>query len=133
MIFVLSVLLLLSAGFPAAGEDLKPAAVQAELAEAAAPAEGAGKPKASAAQPFHPLLTQKPPKALRAEKGAAGAYSFRPLLIQGKKHLFDQSKDMRVEGESIVESELFSPKIDFKARALKMLPEKLLEGEAAGK
>ena len=132
MSFVLFVLLL-AGSLPAAGEDLKPGAFRAGPAESAARAGGAGEPKAPAARPFHPLLTQKPPKAPRAENPqaaeAAGAYSFRPLLIQGKKHLFDQSKDMRVEGESLAESELFSLKIDFKGKALKMLP----EGEGAEK
>ncbi len=38
------------------------------------------------------------------------SYSFRPLLIQGKKRFSEESKDLKIEGESIVESEVFSIK-----------------------
>ena len=132
MIFVLFVLLL--SGLPAAGEDIKAssAGIPGQAKKAPAAAAGGGALKTPAAEPFHPLLTEKPPKAPPSEEprlNTEGNYSFRPLLIQGKKRLFDQSKDMRVEGESIVESELFSLKVDFKGKALKMLP----EGEGAGK
>ena len=43
-------------------------------------------------------------------------YSFQPLLIQGKKRLIQKTKDMKVESDSIVESELFFVNIDFQKR-----------------
>ena len=43
------------------------------------------------------------------------SYSFRPLLIQGKKQV-NQQADMKVESGSIVESQLFFVDIDFKKR-----------------
>lgn len=44
------------------------------------------------------------------------SYSFRPLLIQGKKRMAQKSKDMKVETGNIVESKLFFVDIDFKKR-----------------
>ena len=44
------------------------------------------------------------------------SYSFRPLLIQGKKRLIQKTKDMRVDSGDIAESKLFFIDIDFKKR-----------------
>ena len=44
------------------------------------------------------------------------SFSFRPLLIQGKKQFSDKSKDLKVEGENVAESEILSIKVDFKNR-----------------
>lgn len=44
------------------------------------------------------------------------SYSFRPLLIQGKKRMAQKNKDMKVEIGNIVESKLFFIDIDFKNR-----------------
>ena len=66
-------------------------------------------------------------KALPAEKGKTqisfepqtspfSPYSFRPLLIQGKKRLIQKTKDMKVESGSIAESQLFFVEIDFRKR-----------------
>ena len=43
-------------------------------------------------------------------------YSFRPLLIQGKKRLIQKTKDMKVESGNIAESQLFFLEIDFRKR-----------------
>ncbi len=48
------------------------------------------------------------------------SYSFRPLLIRGKKHFSKKSKDLKVEGESIVESDIFSIKINFEERIFEL-------------
>ena len=105
------------------------------LALAGGPAfsEGAARPqaakessKAAAERIFHPLLAPSSPenKALKARRARKNeSYSFRPLLIQGQKRLSSRSKDMRVEGESIVESEMFLPQIDFRGRIFEMQPE----------
>lgn len=45
-----------------------------------------------------------------------GEYAFRPLLIQGKKRLIQEAKDMKVESGGIVESQLFFVDIDFQKR-----------------
>ena len=52
----------------------------------------------------------------KAQTGNFSAYSFRPLLIQGKKRLIQKTKDMKVEGGNIVESQLFFIDVDFKER-----------------
>ena len=44
------------------------------------------------------------------------SYSFRPLLIQGKKRLIQKAKDMKVDSGNIAESKLFFVDIDFKDR-----------------
>ena len=43
-------------------------------------------------------------------------YSFQPLLIRGKRQFIKKARDMKVEGEKIVGSELFSIKIDIEKR-----------------
>ena len=50
-------------------------------------------------------------------------YSFRPLLIQGKKRLRQKTKDIKWESGHIAESQLFFVDIDFK--------ERIFEGESA--
>ena len=45
-------------------------------------------------------------------------YSFQPLLIQGKRQFVKKAKDMKVEGESIVNSELFFIKRDLLNRKI---------------
>ena len=49
-------------------------------------------------------------------KEKSSSYSFRPLLIQGKKHLIQKTKDMKVDSGNIAESKLFFIDIDFKKR-----------------
>ena len=51
---------------------------------------------------------------------AKTVYSFRPLLIQGKKRFSDKSKDLKIEGESIVESEILSIRINLKDRIFEL-------------
>ena len=43
-------------------------------------------------------------------------YSFRPLLIQGKKRLAQKTKDLKVETDNILETQIFFTEIDFKKR-----------------
>ena len=43
-------------------------------------------------------------------------YSFQPLLIRGKRQFIKKARDMQVEGESIVSSELFFIKMDVEKR-----------------
>ena len=43
-------------------------------------------------------------------------YSFQPLLIRGKRQSIKKTKDAKIEGESIVSSELFSIKLDIEKR-----------------
>ncbi len=57
------------------------------------------------------VKAQKPDRLLKK----TNSYSFRPLLIQGKKQV-NQQTDMKVESGSIVESQLFFVDIDFKKR-----------------
>ena len=47
---------------------------------------------------------------------SAQSYSFRPLLIQGKKRLAQKTKDMKVETDNILETQIFFMEIDFKER-----------------
>ena len=44
------------------------------------------------------------------------SYSFRPLLIQGKKRLIQKTKDMKVETDNILETQMFFLELDFKKR-----------------
>lgn len=44
------------------------------------------------------------------------AYSFRPLLIQGKKQLVKKAKDLKVKDGKLNESEIFYIEMDFKKR-----------------
>ncbi|MCY4321414.1 MAG: hypothetical protein OXC37_03285 [Bdellovibrionaceae bacterium] len=43
-------------------------------------------------------------------------YSFRPLLIQGKKRLIQKIKDLEIKTDNILETEIFFENIDFKKR-----------------
>ena len=43
-------------------------------------------------------------------------YSFRPLLIQGKKRMIQKTRDMKIETGTVVESKLFFIEIDLKKR-----------------
>ena len=43
-------------------------------------------------------------------------YSFRPLLIQGKKRMAQKTKDMKVETSDVLETKIFFTEIDFKKR-----------------
>lgn len=43
-------------------------------------------------------------------------YSFRPLLIQGKKRLIQTVKDLEIKTDNILETEIFFTNIDFKKR-----------------
>ena len=43
-------------------------------------------------------------------------YSFRPLLIQGKKRLAQKTKDMKIETSDILETQIFFIDTDFKER-----------------
>ena len=43
-------------------------------------------------------------------------YSFRPLLIQGRKRLVKKAKDMEVKTDNILETQIFFLKTDFKKR-----------------
>ncbi|MCZ0932893.1 MAG: hypothetical protein OXJ52_07065 [Oligoflexia bacterium] len=53
----------------------------------------------------------------KPEKGAnVKSYSFRPLLIQGKKRLVQKTKDMKVETSNILETKIFFAETDFKKR-----------------
>ena len=44
------------------------------------------------------------------------SYSFRPLLIQGRKRLVQKTKDLKVETANILETKVFFTDIDFKKR-----------------
>ena len=44
------------------------------------------------------------------------SYSFRPLLIQGKKRLIQKTKDLKLETANILETKVFFTEIDFKKR-----------------
>ena len=55
-------------------------------------------------------------QSAKTQNGNIPSYSFRPLLIQGKKRLVQKTKDMKVESGNIVESQLFFVDIDFKKR-----------------
>ena len=52
----------------------------------------------------------------KTKKERFSAYSFQPLLIQGKKRLIQKTKDMKVESENIAESKIFFVDINFKNR-----------------
>ncbi|MDE0092355.1 MAG: hypothetical protein OXN83_03605 [Oligoflexia bacterium] len=47
---------------------------------------------------------------------ALKTYSFRPLLIQGKKRLIQQTKEMKVKTDNILETQIFFVTTDFKKR-----------------
>ena len=47
---------------------------------------------------------------------AVKTYSFRPLLIQGKKRLVQKTKDLKIETDNILETQIFFVEIDFKKR-----------------
>ena len=53
---------------------------------------------------------------IKKQEDKDSIYSFRPLLIHGKRQFSKRSEDMKVQGKSIVESEMFSVDIDFKKR-----------------
>ena len=61
-------------------------------------------------------FTNAEDKTKKVKQKEAGSYSFRPLLIQGKKRLIQKAKDMKVESGNIVESQLFFVDIDFEKR-----------------
>ena len=44
------------------------------------------------------------------------SYSFRPLLIQGKKRLVQKTKDLKLETDNILETKIFFVDTDFKER-----------------
>ena len=44
------------------------------------------------------------------------SYSFRPLLIQGKKRLTQKTKDLKLETDNILDTQIFFEEIDFKKR-----------------
>ena len=44
------------------------------------------------------------------------SYSFRPLLIQGRKRLVQKTKDLKLETANILETKVFFTDIDFKKR-----------------
>ena len=60
----------------------------------------------------------------KTEQGlkSSPVYSFRPLLIQGKKQFTKKTKDIKWESGHIAESQLFFVDIDFK--------ERIFEGES---
>ena len=55
-------------------------------------------------------------QSAKIQNNKLSSYSFRPLLIQGKKRLIQKTKEMKVESGNIVESQLFFIDIDFKKR-----------------
>lgn len=55
-------------------------------------------------------------RAKAQPKKDSSQYSFRPLLIQGKKRVIQKTKDMKLESGRIVESQLFFVDIDFQKR-----------------
>ena len=63
-----------------------------------------------------PRANQTPSSRTKVPSDNFSAYSFRPLLIQGKKRLIQKTKDMKVEGGNIAESQLFFIDVDFKER-----------------
>lgn len=62
------------------------------------------------------MIKNKSHKNIQKEAKEESSYSFRPLLIQGKKRLIQKTKDMKVDSGNIVESKLFFIDIDFKKR-----------------
>ena len=58
----------------------------------------------------------KTSKAVNMKSQTNDSYSFRPLLIQGKKRLIQKAKDMKLEAGNISESKLFFVDINFQKR-----------------
>lgn len=56
------------------------------------------------------------PTSPKSNQTSQKPYSFRPLLIQGKKRVSRTARDLKIEGEEIVGSDLFFIDIDFKQR-----------------
>ena len=62
------------------------------------------------------LRTKKQATSAETQGQSASSYSFRPLLIRGKKRMVQKAENIKTQAENIVESELFFIEPDFKKR-----------------